>query len=120
VWVAESGAGRIVRLQQGGAAETVAEGLGCPQGLGFSGGKLYAVDTEAKSLIQIDPNSGVRTTIASNLAVGAPPGIRPKFLANVGDMAGPMVPFSDVTAAADGTLYVSADAEGSVLEIKAS
>ena len=119
-YVAESGAGKIVRLKQGSPAEAIAEGLGCPQGLCFSGGKLYTVDTVAKTLIQIDPASGSRTTIASNLPVGAPPGIRPKFLSNVGDMAGPMVPFSDVTAGADGTLYVSADAEGSVLAVRAA
>ncbi len=117
VYVAESGAGKIVKLQQGSAVETVAEGLGCPQGLCLSGGKLYAVDTEAKALIQIDPASGAQTTIVSNLPVGAPAGIRPKFLSNVGDMAGPMVPFSDVTAGPDGTLYVSADAEGSVMMV---
>jgi sugar lactone lactonase YvrE len=117
-YVAVSGAGKIVRLRQGGPVETVAEGLGCPQGLCLSGGKLYTVDTEAKALIQIDPASGAQSIIASNLPVGAPAGIRPKFLSNVGDMAGPMVPFADVTSGPDGTLYVSADAEGSVLAIR--
>jgi sugar lactone lactonase YvrE len=116
-YVAESGAGKIVSLTQGRPVTTVAEGLGCPQGLCFSGGKLYVVDTHAKALIEIDPANGARRTIASNLPVGAPIGVRPKFLANVGDMAGPMVPFADVTAAANGTLYVSADAEGSVLAV---
>ncbi len=118
VYVAESGAGKVVRLRQGQLVETVAEGLGTPQGLCLSRGKLYAVDTASKSLFQLDLNSGTQTIIASSLPVGAPAGIRPKFLSNVGDMAGPMVPFSDVTAAADGTLYVSADAEGSVLAIE--
>jgi sugar lactone lactonase YvrE len=118
VYVAESGTGKVVRLEQGHAVETVAEGLECPQGLCLSGGKLYTVDTGAKTLVQIDPASGTHANIASNLPVGAPAGIRPKFLSNVGDMAGPMVPFSDVTSGPDGTLYVSADAEGSVLAIR--
>ncbi len=119
VFVAESGAGRVLKIGTSGGIETLAEGLGTPQGLCFSGGKLYAVDTSTKSLVQIDPNNGAQTVIASNLPVGAPVGIRPKFLGNVGDMAGPMVPFSDVTAGAGGTLYVSGDGEGAVLEVKA-
>ncbi len=118
-YVAESGAGKIIRLKQGSPVETVAEGLACPQGLCLSGGKLYAVDTGAKTLVQIDTATGMRRTVAFNLPVGAPIGVRPKFLANVGDMAGPMVPFADITAAADGTLYVSADGEGSVLAVRA-
>ncbi len=117
-YVAESGSGKIVRLQQGSPVTTVAEGLSCPQGLCFSNGKLYTVDTGTKSLVEINPASGAQTVVAGNLPVGAPIGIRPKFLANVGDMAGPMVPFSDVTAGADGTLYVSGDGEGTVLEVK--
>ncbi len=118
-YVAESGAGKIIKLKQGSPVTTVAEGLGCPQGLCVAGSKLYVVDTSAKSLVEINPASGAQTIIASNLPVGAPPGVRPKFLANVGDMAGPMVPFSDVTASADGTLYVSGDGEGAVLAVTA-
>jgi hypothetical protein len=33
-------------------------------------------------------------------------------------MSGPMGPFAGVAAGADGTLYVSGDAEGSVLAIR--
>jgi hypothetical protein len=33
-------------------------------------------------------------------------------------MSGPMGPFAAIAAGADGTLYVSADAEGSVLAIR--
>ena len=117
-YVAEAGAGRIVSLRQGRPVETVVDGLGRPEGIVLSGGKLYIVDTDAKALIEADPATGTRTTIAGNLPVGAPTGVRPKFLGPIGDMAGPMVNFAGIAAAADGTLYVSGDAEGSVLAIK--
>jgi hypothetical protein len=58
--------------------------------------------------------------IASNLPVGAPAGVRAKFLGPIGDMAGPMVPFAGIAAGADGTLYVAGDAEGSVLAVTAA
>jgi hypothetical protein len=42
----------------------------------------------------------------------------PKFLNSIGTFSGPMGPFAAVTAGADGALYVSGDAEGSVLAIR--
>jgi sugar lactone lactonase YvrE len=117
-YVAEAGAGRVVMLRQGSPVTTVIDGLGRPEGIALSGGKLYIVDTEAKSLIEADPISGARRTIAENLPVGAPVGVRPKFLGPIGDMAGPMIPFAGIAAGADGTLYVSGDGEGSVLAVR--
>jgi len=118
VYVAEAGAGRIVKLA-GGKAEPVLEGLERPEGLALAGGRLVTVDTLAKQLIACDLAGAVRETLASGLPVGAPAGVNAKFLGPIGDMAGPMINFSDVTAGPDGTLYVSADAEGSVLALRA-
>jgi hypothetical protein len=50
--------------------------------------------------------------------VGPPRGVTPKFLRAIGNMSGPMGPFAAIAAGTDGTLYVSADAEGSVLKIR--
>ncbi len=118
VFVAEAGAGRITRLRAGSPVDTIAEDLGRPEGLCLSDGKLYAVDTVGKRLLEIDPLSGAVVTVASNLPVGAPPGVVPKFLGPIGDMAGPMVNFADVASGPDGTIYVSADGEGSVIELR--
>lgn len=117
-WVAEAGASRIVRLRQGSPVTTVAEGLGRPEGLCLSGGKLYAVDTLGKRLLEIDPDSGAVSVIASNLPVGAPPGVAPKFLGPIGDMSGPMVNFAGIATGPDATLYLAGDGEGSVLGLR--
>ena len=118
VFVTEAGAGRIARLRQGSPVDTIAEGLGRPEGLCLSGGQLYAVDTVGKRLLEIDPESGAVATIASNLPVGAPPGVVPKFLGPIGDMAGPMVNFAGLACGPDGMIYVAADAEGSVIAFR--
>jgi hypothetical protein len=96
----------------------VLDGLQAPQGILVRGALLYVVDAGSKELIEFDLASGGRRTIASNLPVGAPPGVVPKFLGAIGTLAGPMGPFAAIAAGADGTLYVSADAEGSVLAIR--
>ncbi len=119
-YVAEAGAGRVVKISAGGTTEQVADGLGYPEGLCLSGGKLFAVDTAGKRLLQIDPSSGAVAVIASNLPVGAPSGVTPKYLGPIGDMAGPMVNFAGIAAGMDGTLYVSGDGEGSVLAVRKS
>lgn len=118
-FVSESAGGRIVKLS-GGQTETVLDGLQRPQGILVRGESLYVVDAGAKELIECDLASGVRRTIASSLPVGAPPGVTPKFLRAIGTLSGPMGPFAGIAAAADGTLYVSGDAEGSVLAIRAA
>ena len=106
----------MVRLTQGGV-DTVLDDLQKPQGILVRDNMLYVVDTGAKELIQFDMVSNSRQVIATDLPVGAPPGVVPKFLDAIGVLSGPMGPFADITGGKNGVLYVSADAEGSVLEI---
>jgi sugar lactone lactonase YvrE len=113
IYVAESAAGRITRITSSGA-ETVAEGLGQPEGLAWHGGKLFVVDVAARALLTIDAASGHCGTIASGLPVGAPHGPRP-YLGPAGEFSGPMLAFAGLAAGPDGTLYLGADGNGSVM-----
>ncbi|MGH3634663.1 MAG: SMP-30/gluconolactonase/LRE family protein, partial [Mycobacterium sp.] len=54
-------------------------------------------------------------TIASALPVGAPAGVVPKPLKGMPPFSGPQGPFAGIAAGPDSTLYVSADADGSLL-----
>jgi sugar lactone lactonase YvrE len=116
---AEAGAGRVVRLS-GSRIDTVIADLARPQGICVRNGVLYIVDAGAKELIAFDLKSNVRETIASGLPVGPPPGVVPKPLKGMPPFSGPQGPFAGVAAAADGTLYVSADGDGSVLALRRS
>lgn len=113
--VCEAGAGRIVKLDGTG---TLVDGLRRPQGILVRDGQVYVVDAGAKELIAFDPATGTRRTIASGLPVGAPPGVTPKPLLGLPPFSGPQGPFAGIAAGPDGTLYLSADAEGSVLALR--
>jgi sugar lactone lactonase YvrE len=117
VYASENEGGRVVRIA-GGRTETVLDGLKRPQGLAARGGKLYVVDALARELVELDLASGARSTIAADLPVGAPPGVTAKPLRAIQPLSGPMGPFCGLAAGADGTLYVSGDAEGSVLAVR--
>jgi sugar lactone lactonase YvrE len=117
--VALAGAGRVVELR-GSRMDTVLADLQRPQGICVRDGVLYIVDAGAKELIAFDMDSKGRQTIASGLPVGPPPGVVPKPLKGMPPFSGPQGPFAGIAAAADGTLYVSADGDGSVLALRQS
>jgi sugar lactone lactonase YvrE len=117
VLVAESGAGRVVRLA-GSGTEVVVDGLGCPHGLVVRDATLFIVDAGTKEVVSLDLDTGVRTTIASGLPVGPPPGVEPKPLKGMPPFSGPQGPFAGIEAGPDGSLYVSADGDGSVIALR--
>jgi sugar lactone lactonase YvrE len=114
--VAESGAGRVVRLA--GSTETVVDGLQRPQGIAVANGWLYIVDAGVKQVVAFDLASGDRHTIAAGLPVGPPPGVEPKPLLGLPPFSGPQGPFAGIAVGPDGTLYISADGDGSVLALR--
>jgi sugar lactone lactonase YvrE len=116
-FVSEAGAGRVVALA-GSRVETVVDGLQRPHGIALHEGRLYIVDAGAQELIAFDLAHRERRTIASGLPIGAPPGVAPKPLRGLPPFSGPQGPFAGIAAGADGTLYVSGDAEGSVLALR--
>lgn len=115
--VSESGAGRVVAVR-GARVETVAEGLERPQGMLLRRGKLLIVDAGAKSLVEVDLKSGTRTMVARDLPVGTPLGTPPKPLRGLYPFSGPQNLFAGIAGGPDGAVYVSADAEGSVLMLR--
>ncbi|MBO2447752.1 SMP-30/gluconolactonase/LRE family protein [Actinomadura barringtoniae] len=115
--VSESGAGRVVSVG-GSGVDTVVDGLERPQGILVRDGRLTIVDAGSKSLIEVDLGTKARTVIARDLPVGDPSGEPPKPLKGLMPFSGPQGLFAGIAAGPDGTLYVSADAEGSVLAFR--
>lgn len=112
-----SEAGRVVRLT-GAGTQTVVDGLARPQGLLATTDGLYIVDAGAQAVLAVDTATGARTTLASGLPIGPPPGVEPKPLKGMPPFSGPQGPFAGIAAGPDGTLYVSADGDGSVLALR--
>jgi DNA-binding beta-propeller fold protein YncE len=117
--VAEAGAGRVVQVN-GSTTGIVVADLQRPQGILVRDRVLYIVDAGAQEVIAFDLSSNVRHTIASGLPIGPPPGVAPKPLKGMPPFSGPQGPFAGIAAADDGTLYVSADGDGSVLALRRS
>lgn len=117
ILVAEAAAGRVVKVT-GAGVETVVDGLQQPQGILVRQDRLYIVDVGAKALVEVNLANGARRVLASHLPVGAPAGVVPKFLRAIPPLSGPMGPFAGIAAAADGTLFISGDADGSVLALR--
>ncbi len=116
-YVSEESKGRVVRIN--GGASTVLDGLQKPQGLALSGGQLLVLDTGSKELLAFSLSTKQRQTLASNLPVGAAPGITPKPLMGVpGLVPGPLSPFAGLAVGGDGTIYIAGDGEGSVLTLR--
>ncbi|MGH7842068.1 MAG: SMP-30/gluconolactonase/LRE family protein [Candidatus Binataceae bacterium] len=116
-YVSEAGKGRVVHIN-GGVSEVLG-GLREPHGVLLSGDDLYIVDVGAHELIRYSTKSRQRETIASKLAVGSPPGVVPHVLAGIpGLLPGPIRPFAGIAQGRDGTIYVSANGEGSILAIR--
>ncbi len=107
----------VLRVTSAGT-DTVADGLITPQGILVRDGLLYIVDSGSKAVITIDLATGARHTIAAGLPVGAPPGVTVKPLRGMPPFSGPQGPFAGIAAGPDGTLYVSADGEGSVYALR--
>ena len=107
----------MVRLS-GSAVETVVDGLQRPQGILVPTDSSTSSTPAPRSWSTFDLSTGARHTIASGLPVGPPPGVVPKPLKGMPPFSGPQGPFAGITIGPDGTLFVSADGDGSVLALR--
>ncbi|MFT3929226.1 MAG: SMP-30/gluconolactonase/LRE family protein [Spongiibacteraceae bacterium] len=117
-FVSEENTGRVLSVGRG-KTELVLDGLQQPQGLLARGDSLYIVDAGAKEIVEYNLAKKSQRVIASGLPLGAPAGVTPKFLKPFPPLSGSMGNFAGIAASADGTLYISADGDGSVLALRA-
>ncbi|HUQ54701.1 PQQ-binding-like beta-propeller repeat protein [Lentzea sp.] len=115
-YVSDEEGGVVVRVDDG-ALVPVVEELQRPQGIAVSGDELFVVETGTRRLLSIDLVTGDRRVEAEELAVGLPPGVARVQPEPVGHASVP-VPFAGVAVGPDGSLYVSANGEGSVLHLR--
>ncbi|MFT4101294.1 MAG: hypothetical protein QM674_09715 [Burkholderiaceae bacterium] len=109
VFITEA-AGRLVRIDlNDGARTTVAAGLALPEGLARTPwGTLAVAESMSQRVVEIDPATGSRRTIADQLPIGLPPGPgMPSFYIPTG-----------VAVDDRGNVYVSADRNNAVYRIR--
>jgi sugar lactone lactonase YvrE len=103
-------AGNLLRIDLASGAKTVlADKLLLPEGLALTPwGSVVVAEAAARRLTEIDPAGGTRRTVADNLPIGleAGPGLPPPYVV------------TGVAAAADGTLYFSADRNNAIYRVR--
>lgn len=104
-------AGKLLRLPLDASAplRTVADGLALPEGLAQTPwGSFIVAESAARRLVEIDPATGSRRTVAENLPIGlAPgPGLPPPYVV------------TGVAVGRDGTVYVAADRNNAIYRIR--
>ncbi|MFF2065512.1 hypothetical protein ACFVWZ_27520 [Streptomyces sp. NPDC058200] len=115
-YVSDDRLGAVLRIDNGEAV-TVADGLGAPQGLVVRAGELFTVETAHRRLRAISLATGESRIDAENLAVGLPPGIVRTEPRPVPGVPGRPRQFAGLAVGPDGSLFVSANGEGSVLRL---
>jgi sugar lactone lactonase YvrE len=108
IYVSDTGAGRVLSVAfSGGAPSVVATGLTGPEGVAVDrDGTLLVVEGDVGRLVRIDPARGSRTVVA--------PGLPPK---TVGFGVQLMNYSSDVLVRANGSIVVTGDRDGSLIEL---
>jgi sugar lactone lactonase YvrE len=110
VFVSELGKGRVVKVEKNGAVSPIIEGLDQPKGLALQQNTLLVLDRGLKELRAVNLASGQQHTLATSLPVGDPPGCS----------RGPMDFSGGLAVGQDGTIYIAADGEGSVLALRSA
>lgn len=103
-------AGKLTRIDMGsGAKTTVAEGLALPEGLAQTPwGTFIVAEAAAARLVEIDPVTGSRRSVAEQLPIGLPagPGMPPPYVV------------TGVAMGADGQVYFSANRNNAIYRVR--
>jgi hypothetical protein len=102
------GKGRVAKVEKNGQVSSVIEGLDQPKGIALRQNTLLVLDRGTKELRAVDLANGQQQPLASSLPIGDPPGCS----------RGPMDFSGGLAVGPDGTIYIAADGEGSVLTLR--
>lgn len=108
LYVSELGEGRVSKVNASGTVSTVVAGLKDPRAIALWQDAVLVLDHDAKTLTAVTLTNQHQQTLASQLPVGNP----------AGQVRGPMDFAGSLAVDQDGRIYIPADGEGSILELK--
>ncbi|MBB3664751.1 sugar lactone lactonase YvrE [Prauserella sediminis] len=114
-YVTDEHAGTVGLITETGV-EIVVDGLDAPHGVTVADGVVFVVEAGRRRVVAVDPDVGEPVVVADELPLAFPAGrgrTQPALF-NHG-LPGVAVPFAGIDAGPDGTLYVAAGGEGTVL-----
>jgi hypothetical protein len=110
IFVSELGKGCVTKVEKTGKTSVIIAGLDKPKGLALHQNTLLILDRGLKELYGVNLTNGQKQTLAFHLPVGDPPGCS----------RGPMDFSGGLAVSQDGTIYIAADGEGSVLTLRSA
>lgn len=118
VYVSDEARGTVEVIRPDGTRAVFADDLGIPQGLAVDRDGLVVCEVGRRRLVWLPFDGGERRTVADDLPVGENGALRPTVNGLPMMIPGPIAPFAGVEVADDGTIYVAADQEGSVIALR--
>ena len=103
--------GTVFRLDDGKPV-ALAEDLDTPQGLAFSGGRLFVAEAGRRRVVEVGATVRV---VAEDLPIPLPRQVRPALFGH--GLPGVPQPFAGLAAGPEGSLYLAAAAEGTVVRL---
>ena len=107
LYVSETGKNRVVQVQRDGSVSPFVDGVVQPKGLALQDESLLVLDHGTKELHAVALATNKSQVLASQLPIGEPDGLS----------RCPMGFLGGIATNIDGTIYIAADAEGSVLTL---
>ena len=107
LYVSETEKGRVVQVHRDGSVSPFVDGLAQPKGLALQDKSLLVLDHGTKELHAVALATNEQQVLASQLPIGEPDGLS----------RCPMGFLGGIATNIDGTIYIAADAEGSVLTL---
>jgi len=110
LFVTEAGAGAVTRINlSDGSRKRIINGLNQPEGLTIrANGNIAVVEARAGRVLDLNPATGSYTVLAEGLNIGS----------DLPEMPDPINAPSGIVEGADGRLYLTSDAERSVLMLR--
>lgn len=118
IYVSDEARGTVDVVRPDGVRTVFADDLRIPQGVAVHSDGLVVCEVGRRRLVWLPFDGSERRIVADDLPVGENGTLRPTVNGLPMMVPGPIAPFAGVEVDEDGTIYVAADQEGSIVVLR--
>jgi sugar lactone lactonase YvrE len=118
IYVSDEARGTVELIGPDSTRTVFADDLRIPQGVAVDGDGLLVCEVGRRRVVWLPFDGGGRHVVADDLPVGENGTVRPTVNGLPMMIPGPIAPFAGVEVDEQGTVYVAADQEGSVIALR--